>query len=151
MHCAAFTRTSRCAVHCDLAPLPRRDRWGNSHTGAAHCDFHMSALKLTRSQVVRYGALISGIGYGILHRRTLQRKQDAEHAKHEATKQERWIAEANEAWRKKQESPLAQASAGASNLGPSFPVVIRARLTLRAVGSAVEELERLLKQGVSGK
>ena len=81
----------------------------------------------------------------------MQRKQDAEHAKHEATKQERWIAEANEAWRKKQESPLAKVQSGASDLGPSFSTRYEGTTLTRAVGSAVEELEKLLKQGVSGK
>lgn len=53
---------------------------------------------------MRYGALIGGIGYGILHRGTLQRRKDGHVASKEAEKQEKWIAEANEAWEKKQKS-----------------------------------------------
>lgn len=46
-------------------------------------------VELTRSnmQVVRYSALVGGIAYGILHRRSLQAKYD-EHVHHKAVKQQ---------------------------------------------------------------
>ncbi len=53
-------------------------------------------------QVVRYTTLLSGVFYGIYHRRTLQNAHDADkthHAKHE---REALIAQAKEAWKQKQ-------------------------------------------------
>ncbi|KAF7965273.1 hypothetical protein HWV62_28834 [Athelia sp. TMB] len=55
--------------------------------------------------VARYSALATGVLYGILHRRTLQKAHD-EHKEHHAIHQrEHLIKEAKEAWRKKQEAP----------------------------------------------
>ena len=54
-------------------------------------------------QVVRYTALLSGVFYGVYHRRSLQKAHDLEkihHAKHE---QEELISKAKEAWKKKQD------------------------------------------------
>ncbi|KAI0323055.1 ATP synthase E chain-domain-containing protein [Amylostereum chailletii] len=53
--------------------------------------------------VVRYTALLSGVFYGVYHRRSLQKAYDVEkihHAKHE---QEELISKAKDAWKKKQE------------------------------------------------
>ncbi|KAF9004511.1 hypothetical protein BDZ89DRAFT_1080468 [Hymenopellis radicata] len=61
----------------------------------------VSAPTLT---VIRYTALFSGIVYGWSHRRSLQAAHTAhkiEHAEHE---RERLIAEAKEAWKRKQAS-----------------------------------------------
>jgi F-type H+-transporting ATP synthase subunit e len=52
-------------------------------------------------QVVRYSALVSGIAYGIFHRRTLQAKFDANAASAELKKREHWLEEAKAAWAKK--------------------------------------------------
>ncbi|KXN85692.1 hypothetical protein AN958_10875, partial [Leucoagaricus sp. SymC.cos] len=54
--------------------------------------------------VVRYTALLSGVVFGWYHRRTLQ----AEHDKHQIERaihnRERLIAEAKEAWKRKQDA-----------------------------------------------
>lgn len=57
------------------------------------------------AQVVRYTALLSGVFYGITHRRTLQKDQDEEKKKHAIHEREHLIAQAKEAWKKKQEGP----------------------------------------------
>ncbi|KAF7794338.1 hypothetical protein EIP86_005472 [Pleurotus ostreatoroseus] len=54
-------------------------------------------------QVVRYTALLSGIFYGISHRRTLQKAHDEEVKHHAIHEREHLIAQAKEAWKKKQE------------------------------------------------
>lgn len=55
-------------------------------------------------QVVRYSALFSGIAYGWYHRRTLQAAHD-NHKREEAVHQrEKLIAEAKDAWKRKQEA-----------------------------------------------
>ncbi|KAI0690746.1 ATP synthase E chain-domain-containing protein [Cytidiella melzeri] len=53
--------------------------------------------------VVRYTALLSGVFYGIAHRRTLQKEHDHEKKIHAIHEREHLIAEAKEAWKKKQE------------------------------------------------
>ena len=53
-------------------------------------------------QVVRYTALATGILYGFVHNRTVQ-KQHAEHqAHHKQHHQEELLAKAKEAWKQKQ-------------------------------------------------
>ncbi|KAH9969151.1 ATP synthase E chain-domain-containing protein [Russula dissimulans] len=52
--------------------------------------------------VVRYTALLSGVFYGIYHRRTLQNAHDAEKAHHAKHERESLIAQAREAWKQKQ-------------------------------------------------
>ncbi|KAJ1026954.1 hypothetical protein NDA16_002247 [Ustilago loliicola] len=49
--------------------------------------------------VVRYSALVGGIGYGILHRRTLQAKEDIKAAHAEYKHKEHLIQKAKEAYR----------------------------------------------------
>ncbi|TKY88501.1 hypothetical protein EX895_002489 [Sporisorium graminicola] len=49
--------------------------------------------------VVRYSALVGGIGYGILHRRTLQAKADAKAAHAEYKHKEQLIQKAKEAYK----------------------------------------------------
>lgn len=49
-------------------------------------------------QVVRYSALVAGIGYGILHRRTLQTKYDESLQQREVQRQEDLIKKAKEAY-----------------------------------------------------
>lgn len=53
--------------------------------------------------VVRYTALASGIFYGFYHRRTLQAKHDQQKLEHALHSREHLIAEAKEAWKRKQE------------------------------------------------
>ncbi|GAC97672.1 hypothetical protein PHSY_005258 [Pseudozyma hubeiensis SY62] len=52
-------------------------------------------------RVVRYSALVGGIGYGILHRRTLQAKADAKAAHAEYKHKEQLIQKAKEAYKNK--------------------------------------------------
>ncbi|THH19013.1 hypothetical protein EW146_g2078 [Bondarzewia mesenterica] len=58
---------------------------------------------LTRP-VVRYTALLSGVFYGIAHRRSLQKAHDEEKARHAIHERETLIVQAKEAWKQKQES-----------------------------------------------
>ncbi|OSD06184.1 hypothetical protein PYCCODRAFT_1431995 [Trametes coccinea BRFM310] len=58
----------------------------------------------TTVNVVRYTALLGGVFYGIAHRRSLQKAHDAEVKQHAIHEREHLIAEAKEAWKKKQES-----------------------------------------------
>lgn len=64
-----------------------------------------AAYILTTVQVVRYTALLGGVFYGIAHRRSLQKAHDADVKSHAIHQREHLIAEAKEAWKKKQESP----------------------------------------------
>jgi len=54
--------------------------------------------------VARYTALLSGVFYGIYHRRTLQKAHDQEKQHHAVHERQRLIVRAKEAWKKKQES-----------------------------------------------
>ena len=54
-------------------------------------------------QVVRYTALLTGVFYGITHRRTLQKAHDEDVKHHAIHEREHLIAQAKEAWKKKQE------------------------------------------------
>ncbi|EPT03455.1 hypothetical protein FOMPIDRAFT_1028727 [Fomitopsis schrenkii] len=54
--------------------------------------------------VVRYTALLTGVFYGIAHRRTLQKAHDEEVKRHAVHEREHLVAQAKEAWKKKQES-----------------------------------------------
>ncbi|THH33171.1 hypothetical protein EUX98_g1020 [Antrodiella citrinella] len=56
------------------------------------------------TNVVRYTALLSGVFYGISHRRSLQKAHDADKEHHAVHEREHLIAEAKEAWKRKQES-----------------------------------------------
>ncbi|TBU34407.1 ATP synthase E chain-domain-containing protein [Dichomitus squalens] len=58
----------------------------------------------TTVNVVRYTALLGGVFYGIVHRRSLQKAHDAEVKHHAIHEREHLIEEAKEAWKKKQES-----------------------------------------------
>ncbi|KAI0095249.1 ATP synthase E chain-domain-containing protein [Irpex rosettiformis] len=58
----------------------------------------------TTVNVVRYTALLSGVFYGITHRRTLQKEHDHEKKHHAIQEREHLIAEAKEAWKRKQEA-----------------------------------------------
>lgn len=49
--------------------------------------------------MVRYSALVGGIGYGILHRRTLQAKEDVKAAHAEYKHKEHLIQKAKEAYK----------------------------------------------------
>ncbi|GAA5936246.1 uncharacterized protein JCM15063_002756 [Sporobolomyces koalae] len=51
---------------------------------------------------VRYSALVFGVLYGIVHRRTLQSEFDAHAAHKEVQLRESWLKQAKEAWAKKQ-------------------------------------------------
>ncbi|KDR85527.1 hypothetical protein GALMADRAFT_234451 [Galerina marginata CBS 339.88] len=52
--------------------------------------------------VVRYTALFSGIAYGWYHRRSLQASHDKHKLSEAAHHREKLIAEAKEAWKRKQ-------------------------------------------------
>ncbi|CAL1694348.1 unnamed protein product [Somion occarium] len=55
--------------------------------------------------VVRYTALLSGVFYGIAHRRSLQKAHDEEKLHHAVHEREHLIQQAKEAWKQKQEAP----------------------------------------------
>lgn len=54
-------------------------------------------------KVVRYTALLSGVFYGIAHRRSLQKTHDEEKRHHAIHEREQLIAQAKDAWKRKQE------------------------------------------------
>ncbi|OJA09791.1 hypothetical protein AZE42_08085 [Rhizopogon vesiculosus] len=54
--------------------------------------------------VARYTALLSGVFYGIYHRRSLQKTHDLDKEHHAIHQREQLIAHAKDAWRQKQES-----------------------------------------------
>ena len=58
----------------------------------------------TGPQVVRYTALLTGVFYGIAHRGTLLMAHDEEVKHHAVREREHLIAQAKDAWKKKQES-----------------------------------------------
>lgn len=55
--------------------------------------------------MVRYTALATGIFYGIVHRRTLQTRENEKHAQHEIHRQEKLLEQAREAWKQKLAGP----------------------------------------------
>ena len=57
-------------------------------------------------QVVRYTALFSGIAYGWYHRRTLQTAHDQHKLEHAVHHREQLVAEAKDAWKRKQQSSI---------------------------------------------
>ncbi|KAF7307367.1 ATP synthase subunit e, mitochondrial [Mycena indigotica] len=57
--------------------------------------------------VVRYTALFTGVAYGWYHRRTLQAAHDVHKIEAAAHQREHLIAQAKEAWIKKQQAPKA--------------------------------------------
>lgn len=65
------------------------------------------------AQVARYSALIGGIGYGIVHRRTLQQKEDKRHEKAEYKRREDLIKQAKEAYKNKLATQAQASKAGA--------------------------------------
>ncbi|KAG6874379.1 hypothetical protein C0995_015115 [Termitomyces sp. Mi166 len=54
--------------------------------------------------VVRYSALAFGAVYGFYHRRTLQERHDQQKLEHAIHDRKRLIAEAQEAWKRKNEA-----------------------------------------------
>ncbi|KAF8845994.1 hypothetical protein PAXINDRAFT_124802 [Paxillus involutus ATCC 200175] len=54
--------------------------------------------------VARYTALLSGIFYGIYHRRSLQKAHDQDKEHHAIHQREQLIEQAKAAWRQKKES-----------------------------------------------
>ncbi|KZV94863.1 hypothetical protein EXIGLDRAFT_715333 [Exidia glandulosa HHB12029] len=54
--------------------------------------------------VFRYTALLSGVVYGIVHKRTLQAEYDAKKSHHKEHRREQLIEEAKRAWAAKQAS-----------------------------------------------
>ncbi|KAL4067316.1 ATP synthase E chain-domain-containing protein [Scleroderma yunnanense] len=54
--------------------------------------------------VFRYTALVSGVLYGIYHRRSLQKAHDHEKEQHAIHHREYLVSHAKQAWRQKQES-----------------------------------------------
>ncbi|TFY73030.1 hypothetical protein EWM64_g10982 [Hericium alpestre] len=57
----------------------------------------------TTVNVVRYTALVSGVFYGIVHRRSLQKAHDEDRLSHAIHDREALIEQAKDAWQKKQE------------------------------------------------
>ncbi|KAG6911309.1 hypothetical protein DXG01_002148 [Tephrocybe rancida] len=55
-------------------------------------------------QVVRYTALFTGVVYGFYHRRTLQANHDQQKVEHAVHTRERLVAEAKEAWKRRNEA-----------------------------------------------
>ncbi|KAM0754454.1 hypothetical protein T439DRAFT_352470 [Meredithblackwellia eburnea MCA 4105] len=51
--------------------------------------------------VTRYSALVFGVLYGVLHRRTLQAKYDADVEAADLRKREHWVEQAKKAWAQK--------------------------------------------------
>lgn len=56
------------------------------------------------TQVVRYTALFSGVAFGWYHRRSLQAAHDKHKLKDATHQREKLIAEAKQAWKRKQEA-----------------------------------------------
>ncbi|KAF9245667.1 ATP synthase E chain-domain-containing protein [Melanogaster broomeanus] len=54
--------------------------------------------------VARYTALLSGVFYGISHRRSLQKAHDQDKEHHAIHQREQLISQAKAAWRQKKES-----------------------------------------------
>ncbi|TDL20886.1 hypothetical protein BD410DRAFT_790225 [Rickenella mellea] len=52
---------------------------------------------------VRYTALFTGVFYGIVHRRTLQKAKDEETTHHAVHQREELIKRAKDAWKRQQE------------------------------------------------
>jgi F-type H+-transporting ATP synthase subunit e len=50
-------------------------------------------------QVVRYSALLTGVLYGIVHRRTLQAQENVKKEKHSEERHEELLKRAQQAWR----------------------------------------------------
>ena len=70
-----------------------------------NCYFYeIISQNLWEHKVVRYTALLSGVFYGISHRRTLQKAHDEDKQHHAIHEREHLIAQAKEAWKKKQET-----------------------------------------------
>ncbi|OCH88749.1 hypothetical protein OBBRIDRAFT_794913 [Obba rivulosa] len=57
----------------------------------------------TTVNVVRYTALLTGVFYGIAHRRTLQKQHDEERLQHAIHERQRLVEQAKEEFRKKKE------------------------------------------------
>ncbi|THH03451.1 hypothetical protein EW145_g6246 [Phellinidium pouzarii] len=55
--------------------------------------------------VVRYSALLGGVFYGIVHRRTLQKVKDEDRAHHALHEREELVKQAKEAWKKQKQAP----------------------------------------------
>lgn len=66
---------------------------------ALHTLGHSHHFILATSQTVRYSALVGGIGYGILRRRTLQAKEDIKAAHAEYKRKEQLIQKAKQAYK----------------------------------------------------
>lgn len=78
------------------------------------CTYSYSLPYLIDFQVVRYTALLTGVFYGITHRRSLQKTSDAEKLHHAVHEREHLISQAKEAWKRKQESAKGSKDGGES-------------------------------------
>ncbi|WFD30070.1 F1F0 ATP synthase subunit e, mitochondrial [Malassezia sp. CBS 17886] len=65
--------------------------------------------------VVRYSALISGIGYGIMHRQTLQTRYDNKVHREETARQEQLVAKAREQYARLQAAKAPQTTGVITN------------------------------------
>jgi len=67
--------------------------------------------------VVRYSALVAGIFYGIIHRRTLQARHDEKVRKGEIEKRAKWVEEARKEWAAMQNPPTSSSNSGTDEYG----------------------------------
>lgn len=95
-------------------------------------------------QVVRYTALLGGVFYGIAHRRSLQKAHDADVKSHAIHEREHLIAEAKEAWKKKQESP----KGGGESLLSSTSVLCLPVLCDRPLRAFLDQAWTILPYGI---
>lgn len=70
--------------------------------------------------VARYTALFTGVIYGIYHKRTLQAVHDAQKVQDAVHEREQLIAQAKEAWKKKQASKTSDGSVITDPEDPRF-------------------------------
>ncbi|CAO1616116.1 unnamed protein product [Jaminaea pallidilutea] len=71
--------------------------------------------------VVRYSALVGGIGYGVLHRRTLQAREDKKFEKAEYKRKEDLINQAKEAYKQRLVLQAQNAKSGGVVTNPEDP------------------------------
>lgn len=100
------------------------------------------------SQVIRYSALLSGVAYGWYHRRSLRAAHVAHKTEHQEQHREHLIAEAKEAWKKKQEASKVTDARMSLFAISHFPL-LTARSCYRPRGPAVRprEARRALGKG----
>ncbi|KAH9824196.1 hypothetical protein DFH28DRAFT_878980, partial [Melampsora americana] len=74
--------------------------------------------------VFRYSALTFGVLYGILHRRTLQSRENSHRFSEEVHKREAWVNQAKQAWQRRQLQSSGQSSAVTDPDSPLFDLEV---------------------------